>query len=228
MKAERRFQIRSPVDLRRPRRRAHQNPCHGNPLPPATARKWTVESWKTKKAFQLSEYPNVDDLRDVLKTIEEFPPLVLAGKARSPEDNLGEADVGNAFFAVRWALFSCSIDVSSLQQRIRSGIKSINGEEEDEMPEIQSTIPFIPHPTPKMLKQLYLTSFSFISRIIGGLIAPIVDPIVASFSGGVVGVISALILIEVEANNVEHQEKKRCRVFCWISMLSLLLLLGVG
>ncbi|CAN0880872.1 hypothetical protein LINGRAHAP2_LOCUS13894 [Linum grandiflorum] len=96
------------------------------------------------------------------------------------------------------------------------------------MPEIQSTIPFIPHPTPKTLKQLYLTSFSFISRIIGGLIAPIVDPIVASFSGGVVGVISALILIEVEANNVEHQEKKRCRVFCWIFMLSLLLLLGVG
>ncbi|CAN0859392.1 Phospho-2-dehydro-3-deoxyheptonate aldolase 1, chloroplastic, partial [Linum grandiflorum] len=138
--------IRSPVDLRRPRRRAHQNPCHGIPLPPATARKWTVESWKTQKAFQLSEYPNVDDLRDVLKTIEEFPPLVLAGEARSPEDNLGEADVGKAFFAVRWALFSCSIDVSSLQQRIRSGIKSINGEEEDEMPEIQSTIPFIPHP----------------------------------------------------------------------------------
>ncbi|CAN0860396.1 hypothetical protein LINGRAHAP2_LOCUS7938 [Linum grandiflorum] len=112
------------------------------------------------------------------------------------------------------------------------------------MPEIQSTIPFIPHPTPKTLKQLYLTSFSFISRIIGGLIAPIyedfirswhlpmqlsqVDPIVASFSGGAVGVISALILIEVEANNVEHQEKKRCRVFCWISMLSLLLRLGAG
>ncbi|CAN0904115.1 Phospho-2-dehydro-3-deoxyheptonate aldolase 1, chloroplastic [Linum grandiflorum] len=153
--AERRFHIRSPVDLCRPRRRAHQNPCHGIPLPPATARKWTVESWKTKKAFQLSEYPNVDDLRDVLKTIEEFPPLVLAGEARSPEDNLGEADVGKAFL---------------LQ----------------------------------------------------------VDPIVASFSGGAVGVISALILIEVEANNVEHQEKKRCRVVCRISMLSLLLLLGAG
>lgn len=36
-----------------------------------------------------------------------------------------------------------------------------------------------------------------------------VDPIVASFSGGAVGVISTLMLIE--ANNVEQQEKKRCK-----------------
>lgn len=36
-----------------------------------------------------------------------------------------------------------------------------------------------------------------------------VDPIVASFSGGAVGVISALMVIE--ANNVEQQEKKRCK-----------------
>lgn len=36
-----------------------------------------------------------------------------------------------------------------------------------------------------------------------------VDPIVASFAGGAVGVISALMLIEV--NNVEQQEKKRCK-----------------
>ncbi|KAF5179589.1 Chaperone protein dnaj-related protein, partial [Thalictrum thalictroides] len=92
--------------------------------------------------------------------------------------------------------------------------------------------------TQTTLKQLYLTSFSFISGIIifGGLLAPVlelklgiggtsyedfirsmhlpmqlsqVDPIVASFSGGAVGVISALMLIEV--NNVEQQEKKRCK-----------------
>ncbi|KAL6005318.1 hypothetical protein ACLOJK_005883 [Asimina triloba] len=36
-----------------------------------------------------------------------------------------------------------------------------------------------------------------------------VDPIVASFSGGAVGVISALML--VESMNVEQQEKKRCK-----------------
>jgi hypothetical protein len=87
------------------------------------------------------------------------------------------------------------------------------------------------------MKQLYLTSFSFITGIIffGGLIAPVlelklglggtsyedfirtmhlplqlsqVDPIVASFSGGAVGVISALMLVEIR--NVRQQEKKRC------------------
>ncbi|CAN1277435.1 Protein ORANGE-LIKE, chloroplastic, partial [Linum perenne] len=130
-----------------------------------------------------------------------------------------------------------------IQQRIKSGKRSIDGAGEDEeisdeMPEIPSSIPFLPYVTPRTLKQLYLTSFSFVSGIImfGGLIAPTlevklgiggtsyedfirsmhlplqlsqVDPIVASFSGGAVGVISALMLIEV--NNVEQQEKKRCR-----------------
>lgn len=36
-----------------------------------------------------------------------------------------------------------------------------------------------------------------------------VDPIVASFSGGAVGVISALMVVEV--NNVKQQELKRCK-----------------
>ncbi|KAG4982352.1 hypothetical protein AAZX31_10G069900 [Glycine max] len=128
-----------------------------------------------------------------------------------------------------------------VQQRTRRGKKVVNeeGEEEpNEMPDIPSSIPFLPHVTPKTLKKLYLTSISFISAIIvfGGLIAPTlelklglggtsyedfirslhlplqlsqVDPIVASFSGGAVGVISVLMLIE--ANNVEQQEKKRCK-----------------
>ncbi|KAJ4911682.1 chaperone protein dnaJ-related [Raphanus sativus] len=128
-----------------------------------------------------------------------------------------------------------------VQQRIKS-VKSINVEETlleaTEMPEIPSSIPFLPNVTPKTLKQLYLTSVALISGIIffGGLIAPKlelkvglggtsyedfirslhlplqlsqVDPIVASFSGGAVGVISTLMLIEV--NNVKQQEKKRCK-----------------
>lgn len=127
-----------------------------------------------------------------------------------------------------------------VQQRTKS-VKVINEngvEEADEMPDIPSSIPFLPHMTPKTLRQLYLTSLSFIGGIIlfGGLIAPTlelklglggtsyedfirnmhlplqlsqVDPIVASFSGGAVGVISTLMLIE--ANNVERQEKKRCK-----------------
>ncbi|XP_021765225.1 protein ORANGE-LIKE, chloroplastic-like [Chenopodium quinoa] len=127
-----------------------------------------------------------------------------------------------------------------IQQRLK-GMKAThegNIDEANEMPEIPSSIPFLPHVTPKSLKKLYLTSFSFIAGIIvfGGLIAPSlelklgiggmsyedfvrslhlplqlsqVDPIVASFAGGAVGVISALMLIEV--NNVEQQEKKRCK-----------------
>ncbi|XP_020246575.1 protein ORANGE-LIKE, chloroplastic-like isoform X2 [Asparagus officinalis] len=125
-----------------------------------------------------------------------------------------------------------------VQQRIKSAEYIDENGEENEMPDMPSTIPFIPTMTPKTLKQLYLTSFSFVSGIIvfGGLLAPVlelklglggtsyedfirnmhlplqlsqVDPIVASFSGGAVGVISALML--VEANNVEQQEKKRCK-----------------
>ncbi|RWR97120.1 protein ORANGE, chloroplastic-like protein isoform X1 [Cinnamomum micranthum f. kanehirae] len=126
-----------------------------------------------------------------------------------------------------------------VQQRIKSTeFIDENGDEDFEMPDIPSSIPFLPHMTKKTLKRLYLTSFSFISGVIvfGGLLAPTlelklglggttyedfirsmhlplqlsqVDPIVASFSGGAVGVISALMLLE--ANNVEQQEKKRCK-----------------
>ncbi|KAI8562991.1 hypothetical protein RHMOL_Rhmol03G0079200 [Rhododendron molle] len=126
-----------------------------------------------------------------------------------------------------------------VQQRLKSSkVFDENGNEENEMPEIPSTIPFLSHVTPKTLKQLYLTSFSIVSGIIffGALLAPTlelklgiggtsyedfirnmhlpmqlsqVDPIVASFSGGAVGVIAALMILE--ANNVEQQEKKRCK-----------------
>ncbi|XP_038881290.1 protein ORANGE-LIKE, chloroplastic [Benincasa hispida] len=127
-----------------------------------------------------------------------------------------------------------------IQQRLKNlkVIDENDNEEANEMPDMPSSIPFLPHVTPKTLKQQYLTSLSVIWGIIvfGGLIAPTlelklglggtsyedfirnmhlpmqlsqVDPIVASFSGGAVGVISALMLIE--ANNVEQQEKKRCK-----------------
>ena len=41
-----------------------------------------------------------------------------------------------------------------------------------------------------------------------------VDPIVASFCGGAVGVLSAFMV--VEANNAKAQEKKRCQ-YCEVS-----------
>ncbi|KAG9132762.1 hypothetical protein Leryth_014032 [Lithospermum erythrorhizon] len=62
-----------------------------------TTKKWSIESWKSKKALQLPEYPNKEDLDSVLKTLEDFPPIVFAGEARNLEDRLGEAAMGRAF-----------------------------------------------------------------------------------------------------------------------------------
>lgn len=59
--------------------------------------KWSLESWKTKKALQLPEYPDQNALETVLQTIESFPPIVFAGEARHLEEKLAEAALGNAF-----------------------------------------------------------------------------------------------------------------------------------
>ncbi|CAA2987582.1 phospho-2-dehydro-3-deoxyheptonate aldolase 2, chloroplastic-like [Olea europaea subsp. europaea] len=63
-------------------------------LPP---KKWSLDSWKSKPAWQLPEYPDKDSLESVLETIESFPPIVFAGEARSLEEKLGQAALGNAF-----------------------------------------------------------------------------------------------------------------------------------
>lgn len=59
--------------------------------------KWSVSTWKTKKALQLPTYPDVKDLESVLGTIETFPPIVFAGEARHLEEKLAEAAMGRAF-----------------------------------------------------------------------------------------------------------------------------------
>uniref|UniRef100_A0A0D3GTQ2 Phospho-2-dehydro-3-deoxyheptonate aldolase n=1 Tax=Oryza barthii TaxID=65489 RepID=A0A0D3GTQ2_9ORYZ len=59
--------------------------------------KWTVDSWKAKKALQLPEYPSQEELDSVLKTIETFPPVVFAGEARHLEERLADAAMGRAF-----------------------------------------------------------------------------------------------------------------------------------
>ena len=64
---------------------------------PSRTEKWGLESWKSKKALQLPEYPDQAALESVLKTIESFPPIVFAGEARSLEERLAEAAMGNAF-----------------------------------------------------------------------------------------------------------------------------------
>ncbi|KAL9148022.1 hypothetical protein ABFS82_12G014200 [Erythranthe guttata] len=65
--------------------------------PPSSAAKWAPESWKTKKALQLPEYPDAAELESVLKTMEVYPPLVFAGEVRNLEERLGEAAMGKAF-----------------------------------------------------------------------------------------------------------------------------------
>ncbi|WOL16694.1 protein ORANGE, chloroplastic isoform X2 [Canna indica] len=126
-----------------------------------------------------------------------------------------------------------------IQQRLKSAELGILDEKrENELPDFPSSIPFLPPLTPANLKRYYATCFSIIGGIIifGGLLAPIlelkvglggtsysdfiqsmhlpmqlsqVDPIVASFSGGAVGVISALMVVEI--NNVKQQEHRRCK-----------------
>ncbi|XP_039063189.1 protein ORANGE-GREEN, chloroplastic-like isoform X3 [Hibiscus syriacus] len=126
-----------------------------------------------------------------------------------------------------------------IQQRIKCAELGICKEEqESDLPNFPSFIPFLPPLTSSNLKVYYVTCYSLIVGIIifGGLLAPTlelklglggtsyadfigsvhlpmqlsqVDPIVASFSGGAVGVISALMVVEI--NNVKQQEHKRCK-----------------
>ncbi|KAI5073237.1 hypothetical protein GOP47_0011250 [Adiantum capillus-veneris] len=124
-----------------------------------------------------------------------------------------------------------------IQQKLKS-IEQSPDEDESEMPEFKSFIPFLPPLTSKTLRQYYATCLMLMAGIImfGGLVAPMlevklgpggtsykdfiqiahlpsqlseVDPIVASFSGGAVGVISSLIVVEI--NNVKQQEGKTCK-----------------
>lgn len=74
-----------------------KNSVKAVPTPVARAGKWTVDSWKSKTALQLPEYPNKEELETVLQTIASFPPIVFAGEARHLEERLAEAALGKAF-----------------------------------------------------------------------------------------------------------------------------------
>lgn len=58
---------------------------------------WTPDSWKSKKALQMPQYPDPQQLDSVIETLKTFPPLVFAGEARKLEERLGEAALGRAF-----------------------------------------------------------------------------------------------------------------------------------
>eukprot|EP00250_Pteridium_aquilinum_P009860 c18985_g2_i1 orf=468-2057(-) len=69
-------------------------PALSAPQPPSD---WSVNSWRSKKALQLPEYPDQAALANVVDNLEKFPPLVFAGEARSLEEKIGEAALGRAF-----------------------------------------------------------------------------------------------------------------------------------
>jgi 3-deoxy-7-phosphoheptulonate synthase len=77
--------------------KAGKSAVQTSPLKALTGNSWSVESWKTKKALQLPEYPNKEELDSVLQTMETFPPIVFAGEARHLEERIAEAAMGKAF-----------------------------------------------------------------------------------------------------------------------------------
>ncbi|CAL5226211.1 g9050 [Coccomyxa viridis] len=125
-----------------------------------------------------------------------------------------------------------------IQQRIKGGEKT--REEEVGEEKFPSAVPFLPPLTDATMTQYFrfYTAAVAIIVVFGGLLSPIlevklglggttyeqfissmhlpsqladVDPIVASFCGGAVGVLSTLLVVEV--NNKDRQAAQRC-VYC--------------
>ena len=60
--------------------------------------KWTPSSWRNKPAKHIpTDYPNLDELREVEATLKGYPPLVFAGEARRLKQRLGDVAMGKAF-----------------------------------------------------------------------------------------------------------------------------------
>ncbi|WP_189494988.1 class II 3-deoxy-7-phosphoheptulonate synthase [Algimonas arctica] len=60
--------------------------------------KWTPSSWRTKPALHIpNDYPDVDALNAVEKTLGGYPPLVFAGEARRLKARLADVSMGKAF-----------------------------------------------------------------------------------------------------------------------------------
>lgn len=58
---------------------------------------WTLESWRNFELRQLPDYPELDRLAEVVKTLRGFPPLVFAGEVRSLLHQLGKVTEGRGF-----------------------------------------------------------------------------------------------------------------------------------
>jgi 3-deoxy-7-phosphoheptulonate synthase len=64
---------------------------------PGTKKDWSPTSWRNKVALQQPNYPDSEKLAEIEGVLANYPPLVFAGEARSLEERLGEAALGNAF-----------------------------------------------------------------------------------------------------------------------------------
>ena len=58
---------------------------------------WTPSSWRGFPTLQQPEWPDEKALDDAVAELRQLPPLVFAGEARSLQDALAKAEVGDAF-----------------------------------------------------------------------------------------------------------------------------------
>lgn len=62
-----------------------------------TAKNWSPDSWKSKKAVQLPEYPSAAAVDSVVERLTNYPPLVFAGEARRLKAALAKIAGGEGF-----------------------------------------------------------------------------------------------------------------------------------
>jgi 3-deoxy-7-phosphoheptulonate synthase len=61
------------------------------------AAKWSPDSWRSKPALQMPEYPDRKALAEVEAQLASYPPLVFAGEARNLKRVLAQVAAGEAF-----------------------------------------------------------------------------------------------------------------------------------
>jgi len=165
------------------------------------------------------------------------------------------SEISDSITARRNKIFLMMEEVRRLriQQRLKGG--EVLPAQELAEEKYVSALPFLPPLSEKTLNQYYTFYASFVALVIlfGGLLSPMlqlrlglggtsyldflvsahlpsqlaqVDPIVASFCGGSVGVLSALLVVEV--NNVKAQKRNRCHYCDGTGYLSCGNCVGVG
>ena len=58
---------------------------------------WALESWRSRPAQQMPDYPDTDSLEATIGRLQRLPPLIFAGEALRLREHLGNVALGNAF-----------------------------------------------------------------------------------------------------------------------------------